>query len=148
MRGYRKLFIFPAIIIIIAGFFSGFSGQTLTQTAKNLLEQRTQILQKAYYNQIDRKQAERYLSKIEDYPLLSEDIGNLKGMEETDQDRVTSMEFLDIKQDDKLFLFVSLHVKIRWHMNGSGTGYISDNDYLVVLKSTRDGYKLTRFEPE
>lgn len=148
MRRYYKLFMVPAIIIIIAGFFSGFSEQSLTQTAKNLLEQRTQILQQAYYGQIDRDQAEKYLNKIEIYPLLSEDIGNLKDMEGTDQDKVTSMEFLDIKQDEKLFLYVSLHVKIRWHMSGAGEGYISDNDYLVILKSTKDGYKLTRFDPE
>ncbi len=148
MRRYYKLFLFPAIIIIIAGFFSGFSEQSLTQTAKNLLEQRTKILQQAYYGQIERDQAEKYLNKIEMYPLLSEDIGNLKAMEDTDPDKVTSMEFLDIKQDDKLFLYVSMHVKIRWHMSGSGTDYISDNDYLVILKSTKDGYKLTRFDPE
>jgi hypothetical protein len=148
LRRYYKLFIFPAIIVIIAGFFSGFSEQSLTQTAKDLLEQRTKILQQAYYGQIERDQAEKYLSKIEMYPLLSEDIGNLKAMEDTDQDKVTSMEFLDVKQDDKLFLYVSLHVKIRWHMSGSGTDYISDNEYLVILKSTKDGYKLTRFTPE
>lgn len=148
MKRYRKLFLFPAIIIIIAGFFSGFSEQSLTHTARNLLEQRTQILQQAYYGQIERDQAERYLGKIESYPLLSEDIGNLKELEGTDPDKVTSMEFLDIKQDDKLFLYVSLHTKIRWHMSGGGTDYISDNEYLVILKSTKDGYKLTRFEPE
>ena len=148
MRRYYKLFLFPAIIIIIAGFFSGFSEQSLTETAKSLLEQRTQILQQAYYGQIDRDQAEKYLGKIESYPLLSEDIGNLKDMEDTDQDKVTSMEFLDFKQDDKLFLYVSLHTRIRWHMSGSGTDYISDNEYLVILKSTKDGYRLTRFSPE
>ena len=148
MRRYYKLFLFPAIIIIIAGFFSGFSEQSLTETAKNLLEQRTQILQQAYYGQIDRDKAEKYLGKIESYPLLSEDIGNLKDMTDTDQDKVTSMEFLDFKQDDKLFLYVSLHTKIRWHMRGSGADYISDNEYLVILKSTKDGYRLTRFSPE
>jgi uncharacterized protein YfbU (UPF0304 family) len=148
LKRYHKLFLFPAIIIIIAGFFSGFSEQSLTQTAKSLLEQRTQILQQAFYGQIDREQAEKYLSKIEIYPLLSEDIGNLKDMEDTDQDRVTSMEFLEVTQDEKLFLYVSLHVKIRWHMCGSGEDYINDNEYLVILKSAKDGYKLTRFDPE
>jgi hypothetical protein len=148
LRRHYKLLLFPAIIIIIAGFFSGYSEQSLTETAKNLLEQRTQILQQAYYGQIDRNQAEKYLKKIESYPLLSEDVGNLKDTQDTDQDRVTSMEFLTISQDDKLFLYVSLHAEIRWHMSGSGTDYISDNEYLVILKSTKDGYKLTRFSPE
>lgn len=148
MRRHYKLLLIPAIIIIIAGFFSGFSEPSLTGTAKDLLEQRTQILQQAYYGRIEREQAEKYLGKIESYPLLSEDVGNLKDIRDTDQDKVTSMEFLDIKQDDKLFLYVSLHAKIRWHMCGSGGDYISENEYLVILKSTRDGYKLTRFSPE
>lgn len=148
MKKYRKLFIFPAIVIIIAGFFSGFSQQSFSQMAEILLKERTNVLQMAYYGRLEADQAEKYLGRIETYPLLSEDIGNLRDAQPTEIDKVKLMEFFEIKQESKLFPYVSLSVKIRWHMSGLDADYISDNEYCVVLKSTKDGYKLAGFDPK
>lgn len=142
----KKLLIFPAIIIIIAGFFSGFSEQSFSQTAEILLKERTDVLQLAYYGRLEQDEAEKYLNRIETYPLLSEDIGNLRDIQPTDMDRVRSMEFIDIRQESKMFPYVSLSVKIRWHMSGPNENYISENEYSVILKSTKDGYKLANFD--
>ncbi len=148
MKKYDRLFILPAIIIIIAGFFSGFSEQSCDQIAENLLEERTSILQKAYYGKLELDQAEKYLGQIETYPLLSEDIGNLRALDATDVDMVKSMEFIEIKQESKLLHYVSLSMKIRWHMSGEGSDYISSNEYSVILKSWKGGYKLAEFNPK
>lgn len=148
MKKYYKLFILPAIIIIIAGFFSGFSEQSCDQIAENLLEERTDILQNAYYGKLEANQAEKNLSQIETYPLLSEDIGNLRALDATDVDMVKSMEFIEIEQESKMLHYVSLSMKIRWHMRGSGSDYISSNEYSVILKSTKSGYKLAEFNPK
>lgn len=144
----KKLFILPAIIIIIAGFFSGFSEQSFSQIAEILLKERTNVLQMAYYGKLEMDTAEEHLDRIETYPLLSEDIGNLRNMDATELDRVRSMEFLEIKQESKLFPYVSLSVKIRWHMSGLSSDYISDNEYVVVLKSEKNVYKLSGFDPK
>jgi len=138
--------ILPAISIIIAGFFSGFSEQSCVQIAKKLLEERTHVLQEAYYGRIEPEQAETYLAKIETYPLLTEDIENLRTADATDFDRVKSMEFLEIAQENKLLGYVSLHAKIRWHLCGAGSDYISDNDYFIILKSIDGVYRLSQFD--
>lgn len=148
LRKYYKLYILPAIIVIIAGFFSGFSGQSYSQIAENLLRERTDLLQNAYYGGISMDQAEKNLGQIETYPLLSEDVGYLRDMGATDLDRVKSMEFIEITQESKLFPYVSLTVTIRWHMNGAGEDYISTNEYFVILKSINNGYVLTEFNPK
>ncbi len=148
MKKYYKIFIFPAIIIIIAGFFSGFRDQSCSQIAENLLKERTKILQQAYYGRIEMDQAEKYLSRIETYPLLSEDIGNLRESNSTDLDMVQSMDFIDVNQESKSFHYVTLNMKIRWHMSGIESDYISDNQYLVILNSTSSGYKLSEFNPK
>jgi hypothetical protein len=110
MKKYSRLFILPAIIIIIAGFFSGFSERSYGQITEELLRERTKILQQAYYGGMGVDEAEKYLSRIETYPLLSEDIGYLRDMEAADMDSVKSMDFLEVAQEDKRFHYVSLRI--------------------------------------
>lgn len=148
MKKYYKLYIFPAIIIIIAGFFSGFSQQSCGQIAENLLKERTKVLQEAYSGKIEMEQAEKRLGRIETYPLLSEDIGNLRSLDATELDVVKSMEFIDTNQESKLLQYVSLSIKIRWYMSGLESEYVSDNEYSVILKTTQDGYRLSEFNPK
>lgn len=148
MRKYYKLYLFPALIIIIAGFFSGFSEQSSIQIAESLLEERTRILQDAYRGRLQAEQTEKLLAAIETYPLLSEDIGNLRAMEATDLDMVRSMYFLELRQESKTMDYVSLYVKIRWHMSGLDSDYICDNEYSVILKETTEGYRLSEFNPK
>lgn len=145
MKKYYKLYILPAIIVIIAGFFSGFSEQTYGRIAENLLKNRTDLLQSAFYGSMPADQVEKKLALIETYPLLSEDVGCLRNLDATDLDRVELMEIIDIRQESKLFPYVSLTVTIRWHMSGAGSHYISDNEYSVVLKSVKNKYLLAEF---
>ncbi|MDD4565763.1 MAG: hypothetical protein PHE79_09865 [Eubacteriales bacterium] len=147
MRKHYKLFIFPALIVIIAGIFSGFSEQSYTKIAESLLEERTTVLQMAYSGRIELDEAEEVLKRIETYPLLSEDIAYLRTAEPTEIDIVKSMEFVETHQKNKLFGYVSLNTNIRWNMSGLSADYISDNEYSVILKSTKSGYKLSEFNP-
>mgnify|MGYP000966073707 FL=1 len=147
MRKHYKLFIFPALIVIIAGIFSGFSEQSYTKIAESLLEERTTVLQMAYSGRIELDEAEEVLKRIETYPLLSEDIAYLRTAEPTEIDIVKSMEFVETHQKNKLFGYVSLNTNIRWNMSGLSADYISDNEYSVILKSTKSGYMLSEFNP-
>ena len=129
-------------------FFSGFSEQSFGQIAENLLQERTDLLQKAYYGGVSVDQTEKDLGLIETYPLLSEDVGYLRDMDATDMDRVKSMEFIETKQESKFFPYVSLTMTIRWHMRGAGDDYISVNEYSVILKSIKNRYMLAEFNPK
>ncbi len=148
MKKYDKLLILPAIIIIVAGIFSGFSNQSSDDVAERLLEKRTEILQNAYYGEIEKDQAEKDLSQIETYPLLTEDIENLRDFDASQLDIVKSMEFVSVKQESKMFDYISFSILIRWYMSGLSSDYVSDNEYSVILKDTNDGYKLSEFNPK
>jgi hypothetical protein len=147
LKKYYKLLIFPALIVIIAGIFSGFSEQSCTKIAESLLEEHTRILQMAYYDRIKLDEVEEMLKQIETYPLLSEDIAYLRAAEPTELDIVKSMEFVETYQKNKLFGYVSLNTNIRWNMRGLSEDYVSDNEYSVILKLTNNGYKLSEFNP-
>lgn len=148
MKRYYKLFLFPAIVIIIAGIFSGFSEQSCKEIAEDLLTERTAILQNAYYGKIEMEDAEKKLGSIETYPLLSEDIGNLRNADPAQLDIVKSMDFVDVTEENNLFDYVSLNMKIRWYMNGLSSDYISDNEYSVILKKSGEDYKISEFNPK
>lgn len=132
-------------MIIIAGIFSGFSEQSHDQIVENLLKDRTSILQKAYYGKIEMDKAEKYLCKIETYPLLTQDIQCLREADPSQLDMVKSMDFKSITQTIQMFDYISYDIIIRWHMRGLSADYISDNEYSVVIKSTSQGYKLSEF---
>ena len=145
LKRYYKILIIPAVIIIIAGIFSGFNEQSYDQTVENLLKERTSILQKAYYGKIEIENAEILLGGIETYPLLAEDIQGLRNADPSQMDIVKSMEFIDMTQTMKMFDYISYNTVIRWNMSGLSADYISDNKYSVVIKSTNNGYMLSEF---
>ncbi|MGI6731225.1 MAG: hypothetical protein ACOX5F_04895 [Anaerovoracaceae bacterium] len=145
MKKNYKIFLVPAIIIIIAGFFSGYGRQSYDKIAIDLLKERTNILQKAYYGHMELEKAEAYLSKIETYPLLSEDIQGLRSADPACLDIIRSMEFVEIGNMSKMFDYISFYVQIRWYMSGLDGDYICENDYVVVLKETNSGLKLSEF---
>lgn len=147
MKKNEKLLILPAMIVIIAVFLSGYREQSCIRIAESLLEERTSILQQAYFGRLERDLAEQYLGQIETYPLLTEDILLLRGSQETDFDTVNAMEILDIKQESRHFGYITLSIRIRWHLRGPASDYISDNDYSVVLRQSGTGFLLTRFDP-
>ena len=145
MRRYYKIFIIPAVIVIIIGIFSGFRDLSTDKVVENLLKERTSLLQRAYYKTLEIEKAEESLQKIETYPLLSEEIYYLRAAEATDMDIIKHMEIVEQTQNKKMFGYISYDVVIRWYMNGANGDYISEHPYSVVVKSTNEGYKLSEF---
>jgi hypothetical protein len=135
------------MIVIVAVFLSGYREQSCIRITESLLEQRTSILQQAYLGRLESDEAERYLGQIETYPLLTEDVQALRKSQETDFDPVKAMEFLETRQESRHFRYTTISVRIRWHLSGPDSDYVSDNDYSVVLQSSNNGFLLSRFEP-
>jgi len=143
LKKYYKILVIPAMIIIVAGFFSGFGSQS--SSVEDLLRERTTVMQNAYYGKIDMEKAETRLKEIETYPLISEDIQSIRDLKSTEVDMVRSMDFLSVKKTSKLFDYISYEVEIQWDMKGLNENYISTNKYTVIMKSQDDKVKISEF---
>lgn len=145
MKRYYRLFIIPAVIVIILGILSGFRDPSTDKIVGDLLKERTNVLQRAYYKTLEMEKAEESLQRIETYPLLSEDIYYLRAAEATEMDVIKHMEIVEQIQNKKMFDYISYDVVIRWYMNGLNGDYVTEHPYSVVIKSTKEGYKISEF---
>lgn len=136
----------PAVIIIVGAIFSGFSVQSQESKVKELLAERTTILQDAHYKKAEKTGVIKRLSKIETYPLLSKDIQGLEEIADACQmDIVKSMEIKKVENKMKMFNIVSFDVSIDWSMSGLSGDYMTDGEYSVILKTDGEDYKLSEF---
>ncbi len=146
MKKYYHLFTFVAIIVIIISIFSGFSNPVEKDIVKDILEQRTNVMQKAFYNQITKEKAEEELEKIETYPIITEDIKQLRQWDDTQLDVVKKMSFTKVEQEKNLLEYMTYRVDIIWEMSGLSEDYFTEGKYHVVLKKVNDQYKLSCFD--
>ncbi|QHI73747.1 hypothetical protein [Aminipila terrae] len=147
MKKYYHLLTFGAIIIIIISVFSGFSNPVEEDIVKELLEQRTSIMQKAFYNQITKERAEAELERIETYPIITDDIKQLRQWDSTDIDVVKKMSITNIKTEKNLLEYMTYRVDIIWEMSGLSEDYFMEGGYHVVFKKINNQYKLSCFDP-
>lgn len=143
----KKVIVIAGVVIIIS-IFSGFSTNEEQEVVEGLLEQRTQILQQALFNQITIEVAESKLKNIETNPLLGEDIRNLRAFNNTDLDIIKNMGILKIEEERRLLEYYTFDVNILWEMCGTESNYFIENEYYVVLKKNGGIYKISSFNPK
>jgi len=147
MKHYKNLFLFPFIIIISVTVLSGFGNNSNTGIVKDLMKERTSILQQTYYGELNSDIAEDKLSNIETQPLLESDILTLRAFKNTEIDMIRDMEIISLKRITKLYDYLSFHGTIRWHMSGLNGEYVETVDYCIVLKSFGRIYKISDIYP-
>lgn len=147
MKRYQKLWIIPAVIVIAVSILSGFSNPSAEKQAKLLLVQRTEILQKSFYNQITAWDAEKQLAQIETYPLLTEDIHSVRDWEATQLDIVKKMHIVSFRQEKNFLSYLTYTADIYWDMSGLSGNYTLKSSYYVVLKKENGQFKLSAFDP-
>ncbi|MDO4553223.1 MAG: hypothetical protein Q4C22_06770 [Bacillota bacterium] len=145
MHRIQKWIFIPALLTVFTGIASAYdmSEESLTLM---LLEERTAILQQAYYGETEVSEAEEELAKIETHPLLGQDISRLRETLPTDMDRVFSMELLSLERQSRIHGFLTYHAEIRWKLLGAQGSYFEEHSYLVVLKSDGRNYRLSEFQ--
>ncbi|MGI6733104.1 MAG: hypothetical protein ACOX4J_02840 [Anaerovoracaceae bacterium] len=145
MRNYLNVFLLPFLLIIFFTFFSGFAGTQDSMLVEELLKERTEILHKVYFREIEPERGEVLLYEIETQPLLASDIKSLRAFVDTDLDPVKSMQILVLEQISGLYGYKSYRGEILWHMKGPDGDYVQSVDYNIVLKKSGSGYKLSEF---
>lgn len=144
---YYKFIVIPCIAVLLISICSGFGTSSEKVNVRHLIEQRTEILQQAYYGELSFEEAQNRLQKIETQPLLGEDLTALRDADPCQLDLVQKMEMSSIKRKMNLFHYQSFEVNLKWYMKGLCEDYISQGDYFIVLKTVDDIAKLSEFEP-
>jgi len=147
MKTYANLFLIPFILVIVFSFFSGFTKGTDTYLVEELIKERTDILHKVYFHQIDPEKGEELLYEIETQPLLASDIRALRQFADTDMDMVRDLEILVLEQTSNLYGKKSYRGDILWYMRGPSGDYVQSIDYSILLKKSGNLYKLSEFTP-
>jgi hypothetical protein len=147
MKRYKKLLAVPAIIVIAVSVLSGFTSSDADQIAINLIKERTNILQKSFYGQMSQQEAEKRLSHIQTYPLLSQDIQSIREWEASELDIIRKMNIAEFEQEKNYLNYRTYKAVIYWDMTGLKDNYTLKGTYHVVLKMENDQYKLSVFEP-
>jgi uncharacterized membrane protein len=147
MKKYKKILVVPAITVIVVSILSGFASSDTDKTAINLIKERTNILQKSFYGQMSLQEAERRLSHIQTYPLLSQDIQNIREWETGDLDIIRRMNIAEFEQEMNFMNYITYRAVIYWDMTGLSGNYTERGTYHVVLKRENELYKLSVFEP-
>ncbi len=143
MYRYYKFLVIPGLLVITACLFTGFGSANQEGLVKQLLDQRTNILQQAYFGQLDQGQAEELLAKVETQPLLSQDVNTLRASEPTDFQRVNSMELRQLEKKVQMMSYLTYDASIRWYLNSPEGSAVEDGNYQLVLKYSGDSYKLS-----
>ncbi|MEA4988180.1 MAG: hypothetical protein VB095_08980, partial [Anaerovorax sp.] len=142
-----KFIVIPCIAVLFISIFSGFGTNSESANVRHLIEQRTDILQQAYYGELTFEKAQNQLQKIETQPLLGEDITALRDADPCQLDLVQKMEMKSIERKMHLFHYQSFEVNLKWYMKGLCEDYISQGDYFIVLKTVDGEAKLSEFDP-
>ena len=148
MKHYQRVFVIPCLMILVLTLFSGFAPAGVKNPVETLLNQRTSILQQAFYGQIQQEEAEKRLAQVETQPLLAADVNRLRSFEASQLDLVKKMDILQMRQSTKVYDYLTYDVQIRWEMKGLSGDYTQVTDYFVVLKQTGGEYRLSEFSPK
>lgn len=147
MKRYGNIYLLPFIIIIFMAFFPGFVNGSNTTIVRDLMMERTSILQEAYYGNMQIEEAERRLYQIETQPLLETDILALREAEYSQLDIIDDMRIVSLRQNTKLYDYLSFQGEIIWFMVGLQGKYSQTVNYNIVLKSFGEIYKLSELSP-
>jgi hypothetical protein len=131
-----------AVIIVVAMFtgFKFFPDEETTLT--NLLEDRTNILQYAYYGRISRDVAKTLLLKIETSPLSAQDEKALTENTDGEMDIVRNMYLTEYELISKGKDEASCRIAILWEMQGITETYQQQCTYLIRMVKTDGKMKL------
>lgn len=143
MYRYYKYLVIPGTLIITMCVLSGFRSESPINTVKTLLDERTGILQQAYYRQGDVDMAVEQLARIETQPLLSQDAETLSAYQNQDLEQVLSMDIVNLEKKVQLGSYLTYGATLRWHMNDPQGTASFEADYQLVLKYAGEGYKLS-----
>ena len=113
---------------------------------RQLLEKRSNIMEKTLFGEITYDEGKRQLKEVEADKLYRDDVEALTQFEDTDLERTRAMDVIELEKKSHVYDRMSFYGKIKWTISGMEGVYDEIYEYDIGVSSEDGEYRLISFE--
>ena len=147
MKGrYFKWIAILAAACVLGMVLLGATADREVYQVRQLLEKRSNIMEKTLFGEITYDEGKRQLKEVEADKLYRDDVEALTQFEDTDLERTRAMDVIELEKKSHVYDRMSFYGKIKWTISGMEGVYDGIYEYDIGVSSEDGEYRLISFE--
>lgn len=147
MKGrYFKWIAILAAACVLGMVLLGATADREVYQVRQLLEKRSNIMEKTLFGEITYDEGKRQLKEVEADKLYRDDVEALIQFEDTDLERTRAMDVIELEKKSHVYDRMSFYGKIKWTISGMEGVYDEIYEYDIGVSSEDGEYRLISFE--
>lgn len=147
MKGrYFKWIAILAAACVLGMVLLGATADREVYQVRQLLEKRSNIMEKTLFGEITYYEGKRQLKEVEADKLYRDDVEALTQFEDTDLERTRAMDVIELEKKSHVYDRMSFYGKIKWTISGMEGVYDEIYEYDIGVSSEDGEYRLISFE--
>ena len=147
MKGrYFKWIAILAAACVLGMVLLGATADREVYQVRQLLEKRSNIMEKTLFGEITYDEGKRQLREVEADKLYRDDVEALTQFEDTDLERTRAMDVIELEKKSHVYDRMSFYGKIKWTISGMEGVYDEIYEYDIGVSSEDGEYRLISFE--
>ncbi len=147
MKGrYFKWIAILAAACVLGMVLLGATADREVYQVRQLLEKRSNIMEKTLFGEITYDEGKRQLKEVEADKLYRDDVEALTQFEDTDLERTRAMDVIELEKKSHVYDRMSFYGKIKWTISGMEGVYDEIYEYDIGVSSEDGEYRLISFE--
>ena len=147
MKGrYFKWIAILAAACVLGMMLLGATADREVYQVRQLLEKRSNIMEKTLFGEITYDEGKRQLKEVEADKLYRDDVEALTQFEDTDLERTRAMDVIELEKKSHVYDRMSFYGKIKWTISGMEGVYDEIYEYDIGVSSEDGEYRLISFE--
>ena len=147
MQGrYFKWIAILAAACVLGMVLLGATADREVYQVRQLLEKRSNIMEKTLFGEITYDEGKRQLKEVEADKLYRDDVEALTQFEDTDLERTRAMDVIELEKKSHVYDRMSFYGKIKWTISGMEGVYDEIYEYDIGVSSEDGEYRLISFE--
>lgn len=147
MKGrYFKWIAILAAACVLGMVLLGATADREVYQVRQLLEKRSNIMEKTLFGEITYDEGKRQLKEVEADKLYRDDVEALTQFEDTDLERTRAMDVIELEKKSHVYDRMSFYGKIKWTISGMEGVHDEIYEYDIGVSSEDGEYRLISFE--
>ena len=147
MKGrYFKWIAILAAACVLGMVLLGATADREVYQVRQLLEKRSNIMEKTLFGEITYDEGKRQLKEVEADKLYRDDVEALTQFEDTDLERTRAMDVIELEKKSHVYDRMSFYGKIKWTISGMEGVYDEIYEYDIGVSSEDGENRLISFE--